>query len=182
MSSRLLKPPARTVPKPCPHHQTRSCPQHHGPKLMSPEKRQGRHGEHLGQLLSRPKRGEKSLRRCLTQDLLAPVNISRSSVHQIQHLHPKHLLCCVLTGYRALRQQLQGAYELTACNPLRGGMGIRSFNTALKIMASGGPRVAQWVKRLTSARSSSPGSWNRAPHQVPHSVRSLLLPLPLLVR
>ena len=41
-----------------------------------------------------------------------------------------------------------------------------------------GTWVAQLVKRLPSAQVMFSGSWNRAPHQAPRSVQSLLLPLP----
>ena len=44
-----------------------------------------------------------------------------------------------------------------------------------------GAWVAQLVKRLPSAQVMIPGSWDRAPHGVPCSAGSLLLPLPLPV-
>ena len=44
-----------------------------------------------------------------------------------------------------------------------------------------GACVAQSVKHLPTAHVMVPGSWDRAPHQAPCSLGSLLVPLSLLL-
>lgn len=95
---------------------------------MSPEKGQTVPREDPENIWASPKKipqsGEKSLRRHLTLTLLGIVNIFCG--HLINKYFQSMCLAMFPQGTGQVGQQLQGAYMLTAHNPLRKGVGVRS--------------------------------------------------------